>query len=185
MGVLTAPPPIKQWTYADYLTLPDDGTRHEILEGELIVMDAPTPSHQEVVLFIARHMQEFVESKKLGKVFIAPLDVVFAPRTFTQPDVIFVSNDRLKIITNSNISGAPDLLVEVVSPSTQRKDRTRKYQLYARYGVRAYWIVDRDTEAVDVFVLEQGQYREVTAKAGEVRSKILHGFSIQLKDLFA
>lgn len=188
MSVMTAPmapPKQKRWTYADYLALPDDETRYEILDGELIVMDSPTPSHQEVVFFIARKMQQWVEEKQLGKVYIAPLDVVFAPRAFTQPDVIFISNERLQAITAKNISGAPDLVVEVASPSTQRKDRTRKYNLYARFGVREYWIVDRDAEGVDVFVLDNGQYREVESEAGEARSEILLGFTIKLRELFA
>ncbi len=179
--------PVREWTYADYLALPDneDGLRYEILDGDLVVMDSPTPTHQEIVGFIFRRMSQFVEAQKLGKVYIAPLDVVFAPKAMTQPDIIFISHERAQIITTRNISGVPDLVVEVASPSTQRTDRTRKFRLYARFGVREYWIVDRDTEAIDIFTLDAGHYREVESAAGEAHSEVLSGFVIALKELFA
>jgi Uma2 family endonuclease len=154
-------------TYEDYAALPNDGKRYEILDGELNVTAAPSRGHQRVVLKLAAALDAHVTSHGLGEVYVAPFDVILAETTIVQPDVIFVARDRLAIFSARGADGAPTLAVEVLSPSTSRVDRVTKLQLYARYGVRYYWIVDLDRYAIDVHVLTAGAYGPAGTFAGD------------------
>jgi Uma2 family endonuclease len=179
-------PKIK-FTVADYMTAPED-RRYQLLDGEMIVAPSPTDKHQAVVgeIFVALH--QFVAAHSLGLVRIAPYDVVLSNYDVAQPDILFVSNRRSHIVTAANIQGAPDLIVEVLSPGTQQYDRGYKRTLYARHGVREYWLVDPDAERVEVLV-EGGEAGLTPAaaygRADTLVSPLLAGLSLDLFRVFS
>ena len=129
-------------TYRDYAALPDDGRRYELHCGELSVTPAPGTRHQRALIALGSRLYEHVRSQGLGEIHVAPTDSILSDVTVVQPDVLFVATDRLPIISERGIEGAPTLVVEVLSPSTSRIDRDRKLTLYAEHGVPYYWIVD-------------------------------------------
>ncbi|TAK60706.1 MAG: Uma2 family endonuclease, partial [Bacteroidetes bacterium] len=140
-------------TYDDYLLLPDDGKRYEIIDGELFVAPAPFIDHQRISIFLTNIIFEYVSEMKIGEVFTAPGDVVFSMIDIVQPDIVYVSASRKEIITKRNIIAAPDFVVEILSLSTVLADRTTKKSLYEKYGVKEYWIVDPEEETIEVFNL--------------------------------
>ena len=140
-------------TYDDYLRLPNDGRRYEILEGEIFVSPSPVTKHQIVSGNLYAILHHHVRAHKLGLVLHAPTDVVLSYTNVVQPDLLFVSNARKKIITEQNIQGAPDLMVEILSETTEEQDRTTKMQIYARHGVKEYWLIDPDRETLEVYKL--------------------------------
>ena len=175
-------------TYQDYLDIPGDD-RYELINGEFILVSAPNRSHQIISVKLVSKMDPFVEGGDLGWVFHAPFEVVLADPegiNIIQPDIIFVSKERERIITRANIQGAPDLIVEILSPSTGRRDRTTKRDLYARHGVGEYWIADPDAQTVTVMILKDGEY-EVVGDYGiddTLTSPTLKGFSVRLDRVF-
>ncbi len=182
--VISATPTIKR-TYADYCRTPDD-ERYELWDGELIVAPAPNSAHQIVDAKLGWRLAQFVEERGLGQVFSAPYDVVLSETDVVQPDLLFVSNERVYIITPDNVRGAPDLVVEILSPSTAERDRTFKRALYARYGVSEYWLVDPDARTVTVLRLDDGAFAEVAYYgAGQtLTSPTMAGFTVNLDDIF-
>lgn len=174
-----------KFTYEDYCNAPED-KRYELHDGDLVVVPAPEEQHQDVVgaLFIAISL--FVRERMLGRVYIAPFDILFTNTDVVQPDVIFVSNDKLDIITPDNIQGAPDLVIEVLSPSTAHRDRTFKRALYARHGVNEFWLVDIDARTIEILLLGSGGYETIaTYGAGDVlASPSLIGFTLNIDDTF-
>jgi Uma2 family endonuclease len=126
-------------TVADYMNTPD-GVRYQLIDGELILAPSPTDKHQALCVRLTVALFQFVQQRHLGEIRVAPLDVILAEHEVFQPDILFVSNDRREIMTPANIQGAPDLVVEILSPSTRRNDRGHKLDVYSRYGVREYWI---------------------------------------------
>ncbi|TDA66977.1 MAG: Uma2 family endonuclease [Clostridia bacterium] len=138
-------------TYEDYCALPNDGKRYEILEGVLHVAPAPNIRHQRVSRRLELILALYVEANQLGEVFDAPVDVVLSPHNVAQPDLIFVSRGRSQCVTEKNIAGSPDLVVEILSPSTALVDRLTKSQIYARHGVDYYWLVDPDGETLEEY----------------------------------
>ncbi len=151
-------------TYADYLELPDDGKRYEILDGELAVTPAPVLQHQRVSRRIQRLLEDHLTVAG-GEVFDAPVDVILDDHTIVQPDLIFVSSERASVLRDKNVQGPPDLIVEIASPSTYRRDRSRKAALYARFGVQHYWIADPGTRRLEMFRLQESRYQ--LAASGE------------------
>jgi Uma2 family endonuclease len=145
-------------TYQDYAALPNDGKRYEILDGELNVSPAPGRRHQAVLLRFAVALHAHVTARGLGEVYNAPFDVILAETTIVQPDLIFVANDRLAMFSERGAEGAPTLAIEVLSPSTIRTDRTTKLQLYARYGLPYFWIVDPERRLIEVYRLAGDVY---------------------------
>jgi Uma2 family endonuclease len=149
-------------TYQDYAALPDDGQRYEIHDGELSVTPAPTPLHQIVLVNLLTRLDAHVRAGTLGRVLVAPLDVILSDRpretTILQPDIIFLDRERLGAISRRAIEGPPTLAVEILSPTTAAVDRTRKRQLYARYGIPYYWLVDVDARDIEANVLRSGTY---------------------------
>jgi len=141
-------------TYEDYRHLPNDGKRYEILEGELFVSPAPKTKHQIVSVNLAAILHSHVRKHKLGRMLAAPADVVLSRTNVVQPDLLFISNPRLKILTEQNVQGAPDLIVEILSEFTEEQDRTLKMQIYARHGVREYWLIHPERETVEVYELD-------------------------------
>ena len=180
-----ANPRIK-YTVADYLTTPDD-KRYQLLDGELILAPSPTDRHQAIMgtLFFLLYQHNLGTGS--GHVRMAPLDVHLSEYDLTQPDLLFVSNDRASIITAANIQGAPDLVVEIPSSSTERFDRGYKRTMYARNGVREYWLVDPAGETVEVMTAaEEGFVTESIYQRDQILvSPLLPGLSIELNRIFS
>ena len=153
-------------TYEDYAALPDDGRRYEIHDGELSVTPAPGTNHQRVSRNLYDVLGAYVKTQGLGEVLYAPVDVILANTTIVQPDLIFVAPAHASRVSRRGIEGAPTLAVEILSPSTTTIDRSRKLQLYARYGVPYYWIVDPEARTLEAYELTDGVYRLVTRAAG-------------------
>jgi Uma2 family endonuclease len=174
-------------TYGDYCELPNDRNRYEILDGELSVAPAPTTRHQMVLGNLHRMLANHIVANQLGDIYAAPTDVILAPTTVVQPDLIFVGNERRHIITERAIEGPPTLLIEILSPTTQRTDRLTKAQLYAKYQVPHYWVVDPDQRTLEAYELARDHYDlAASARDAEVFAPALFpGLSIQLPDLWA
>ena len=179
------PEPTIKFTYEDYLNTPED-KRYELLDGELVVAPAPGELHQSVSAQLGWRLVQFVSENSLGRVYQAPFDVVLSNMNVVQPDLLFVSNERSHIITSANIQGAPDLVVEILSPSTADRDRTFKLTLYAKYGVKEYWMVDTTSKDITVRLLGERGYEVVdTYGEGEtLTSPTLQGFTLNIGDLF-
>ncbi len=175
-----------RFSYEDLQHIPPDRNRYEIVDGELLVTPAPVPLHQIIAGNLYAELRIHVRKRKLGRVFIAPLDVLFSPSTVLEPDVIFVSNSRLHIIGEKNLTGPPDLVVEVLSESTAQLDREIKPKQYALYGVPEFWRIDPFKKTVEVFGLERGEYElRATLGPGEMlKSSLLPGLSIPVGDLW-
>jgi Uma2 family endonuclease len=151
-----------QTTYVEYLQIVDDHPtkRVELLEGEVIMSPAPIPSHQIILRNLVRLLDKYVEANKLGEVLFAPVGVRLAEKVIVQPDLLFIPQIKIaELIGEQNIEGAPDLLVEILSPSTAHHDRHTKLLLYAQYGVAEYWIIDPDNKAVELYLLDGETYR--------------------------
>lgn len=181
-----------KFTYRDYKSLPhSERERFELLEGELIPM-APSPGepHQWVSIALASMLYQFVRAHQLGRVYEAPFDVVLgepAEEQVVQPDILFISKTRSEIIHAEEIRGAPDLVVEILSPATAEKDRTYKRTLYAKHGVKEYWLVDPESQAIEVLTLGARGYRRAGLyKRGQtLESPIMVGLKIPLDEVFA
>ena len=177
--------PTTQLTYEDYLETPDD-ERWELLNGELHMAPSPSMPHQIVATDLVTLLNSFVRARGLGHVITAPADVVLSETNVVQPDLFFVSREREQIITHANIQGAPDLAVEIRSPSTDERARTVKRKLYAEHGVKEYWLVDPDAMTVTVLLLGESAFEEagVYHKGQTLSSPTLEGFSVNLDDIF-
>ena len=172
-------------TYEDYLKTSDD-ERYELLNGELVMPPAPSTGHQIVSMVLGSLLHRFVSERKLGTVVAAPTDVVLSDRDVVQPDILFVSNQKSHILTRENVRGAPDLVVEILSPATAERDRTFKLDLYAQHGVKEYWIVDPDAKTVTVLLLGENSF-EAAGIFGEGQSPLsptLAGFTVAVQELF-
>ncbi len=175
----------KKYSYEDYLNTSDDES-YELIEGELLMNPSPTPNHQTISGNIELELRIFVNNNKLGKVFDAPCDVHFDDENVMQPDIMFISKERLNIIGDKNIQAAPDLAIEIVSESSAYRDTERKKRLYAKFGVKEYWIVKPEEKTVEVYVLDNGAYRLTNAPktANNVESPLLKGFEISFETIF-
>jgi Uma2 family endonuclease len=154
----------KHYTDEDFLKLPDDGKRYEIIDGELYVAPAPTTKHQRTTTRLTSTLDLHTRAGRLGEVFTAPFDVVLANDAIVEPDIVYVSRARRRILTDPNVQGAPDLVVEVISPSTTRRDQETKRDLYARYGVRYYWLAHPVQEWVRAYELGKDGAYELVAE---------------------
>lgn len=177
--------PRAKLTHDDYLLLPDDGLRHEILDGRHYVTASPVTRHQRVSMNLALLLAAFCREHELGEVLTAPLDVILSRHDVAQPDLVFVSTARSEILQDW-VRGAPDLVIEILSPSTRRRDETLKRRIYRERGVLEYWIVDPDAETVKVWNFG-GDSPEgpalLTGKAG-LTSDLLPGLEIPLGRIF-
>ncbi len=176
---------VVKFTYEDYKHTPED-KRYELIDGDLIMVPAPRTAHQKSSMNLVNPLFTFVTENGLGVVFAAPYDVVLSETDVVQPDILFVSNERSHIINEDNIRGAPDLVVEVLSPSTAQRDRTLKRTLYALHGVSEYWQADTDAKSVMVLTLEDGEFR-VAGIYGEGQtlvSPLLAGFALEIDRIF-
>jgi Uma2 family endonuclease len=177
-----------RFTYEDYLNFPQDGRRHELIDGEQYVTPSPVRRHQELLLRLAVRLETHLQNQPLGRVFIAPLDVILSDLDVVEPDLLYISNERSDILGDW-VRGAPDLVVEILSPGTRKVDEITKRRLYDRVGVREYWIVDPDLDAVKVYRRsEDGTFprvAELTREAHDtLASLLLPGLSIELDELF-
>lgn len=176
--------PEKVWTYEDYLGL-DDDARFEIINGRACMSPSPELFHQEWVgdLFII--IRQHVKAYKLGKVFVAPVDVVLDHENVVQPDLVFVSASNSGLLERRGIMGAPDLVVEVISPGSLRRDRYEKRDLYARFGIKEYWLADVANRSVEVLTLQKDGYQlsSCATGTGKIHSTVLPGFELDLAQL--
>ena len=156
-----------QWTYQTYATLPEDGRRYEIINGVLYMTPSPNEWHQTTVGLVFRYLATQIEDSGLGRVYIAPFDVELVPDVVVQPDVCVILNAHRERVTFARISGAPDLVVEVVSPGTVSYDHREKQDAYARADVTEYWLVDPAARTAEVLVLEESRYRSLGVFEGE------------------
>lgn len=177
-------------TYEDLLRLPEDGLRHELLAGEHVVTPAPSPRHQTVLANLNRILDGFVRERRLGRVYFAPVDILLSDEDVVEPDLLFVGVAHLGIIGERNLRGAPDLLVEVLSPTTRRRDELVKRDRYERNGVPEYWIVDPEAETVKVYRRPAagepyGRPLLLAARDGEaLESALLPGLRIEVAAIF-
>ena len=178
--------PKTKLTVEDYLATSDD-ERWELLDGELIMPPAPGTRHQRIQVNLGVRLVQFLESMGFGKVYFAPTDVVLSDTDVVQPDLLFVSTGRLDIVTPANIQGAPDLVVEILSPATSERDRGYKRDLYARHGVKEYWMLGTDPDSVSVLLLQDNSYEvfEILGPGETLSSPTLQGLSIDVDDIFA
>jgi Uma2 family endonuclease len=174
-------------TYRELLRYPDDLLRRELIDGEVVVSPAPSPTHQDVVanvLFIAR---SFARLHKLGHVWPAPLDISFSTIDVAQPDVVFLSQARRHLVSNRGIEGAPDLCVEAISKGTSYNDGVKKRALYARFGVLEYWIIDPRQRTIELLGLVQqsGRGRRSQRAFAPIRaSAVLPGIALDTAEVF-
>ena len=177
---MTIANPLK-FTYEDYLNAPTD-KHYELLDGELVMTPAPGERHQSISILLGSKLLQFASEHGLGRVYLAPFDVVLSDVDVVQPDLLFVAHERGHIITPANIQGAPDLVVEILSPSTAERDRTFKRTLYAKHGVNEYWLVDPDAQEITVLLLGERGY-EVVGMYGA--GETLQGFALNIGDIFS
>ncbi len=174
------------WTYDDYRQLPDDGKRYEIIDGELFVSPSPTTTHQKVSKRLQFALMTQVENKGLGVVFDAPVDVIFGATCVVVPDLLVMDSTRKNRISERGIEGAPDLIVEILSPSTAKIDQGTKLKLYASEGVQEYWIVDAAACTIEVFGLRaDGYHLDRTFGPGDTVVSSIFSIAIPTDDLFA
>ena len=173
------------YTYADYLLTPDDA-RYELIDGELIVAPTPIPLHQRISMNFSNLLGPFIKAQGLGQLLAAPLDVFLSDTNVLQPDILFISNERSHIIGETNIQGAPDLVIEIASPSTEQRDRGVKQELYALFGVLEYWRAYPRTQTVEVLRLENGRLVSVGVYGSgtNLTTPLLPGLNIDLDEIF-
>jgi Uma2 family endonuclease len=175
----------RPYTVEDLANIPDDGRRYEVIGGELVVSPAPSTKHQRVSFRLSRILGDYLERVGSGEAFAAPIDVVLGTHDIVQPDLVVVLPQHADRVTDVGIDGAPDVVIEITSPSSQRMDRIRKSATYATFGVPEYWIVDPDTETILVHALVDGRYQPSEDREGSVRSVQLPDLIVDLGDLFA
>ena len=173
-------------TYEDYANTPE-GERYELIDGELITVTSPNIAHQNNRMELGYRMTNFVKMNDGGVVYIPPTDVVLSDNDVIQPDIMFISKERNHIITYANVQGAPDLMVEILSPSTAWRDWGVKRELYAKHGVKEYWIADPGNKIVWVMLLTNGVLEiQQTCHSGDtISSSVLAGFTVKVNDIFA
>lgn len=180
-------PPPGHWTYADYVALPANGQKYEIIEGVLYMPPSPGEAHQSANRWFVYYLTLHVQLAGVGSVYGPPFDVELAPGVVVQPDVIVILNANQGIITPSHIVGTPDMLIEISSPGTVGYDRRAKQDAYARSGVPEYWIADPTAQTIEVLSLDQNTYRSHGVFRGQalLPSKVVVGLPVQVAQFFA
>jgi Uma2 family endonuclease len=178
-----APATSTKLTYEDYALLPDDGRRHEIIDGEHYVNPSPNTKHQRIGKKLVIALVTYAEPRNFGEVFWAPYDVVLSNFDVVEPDIIFVSAARKHIITAANIKGAPDLVVEILSPSTRKYDKAVKFELYDAMGIAEYWIVDPERETVSIYRRTPSGFA-LAPVGDDITTPLIPGFSLPIQAIF-
>ncbi len=179
--------PVVKFTYEDYRTTPAD-KRYELLDGGLIMVPAPNIKHQRVQLELATQLRPFIRDRALGELLIAPCDVVLSATDVVQPDLLFISRGREHLLSGGeNVRGAPDLVVEILSPATADRDRGYKRELYGRHGVTEYWLVDPIAETISIHRQRAGVLAATHTFGREqtLRSPLLAGLELHVDDVFS
>lgn len=178
-------PKKERYTYEDYAQLPE-GAPYQLIHGELTMSPSPTPYHQILQSHLHFILTRLVQTQRLGQVLAAPMDVYLSEEDTVQPDLLFIAQDRLDIIGEQKIEGAPDLIVEILSPSTAYLDLTKKKRLYEAHGVKEYWTVDPEQKTVEIFENTDDGFIQHTrvVESGTAASTLLDGFTVDLDDLF-
>jgi Uma2 family endonuclease len=176
-------------TYDDFLLFPDDGKRHELIDGEHYVTASPNTKHQRVVGNLYWMIRSHLEAHPIGEVFMAPYDVVFSNFDIVEPDLIYLSRERAaQVITRLHAKGVPELVVEISSPATRKRDETIKRRLYERVGVTEYWVVDPDLDVIRIYRRSGDRYDrpiELSSEAGDTLfSPLLPGLELRLAAVF-
>lgn len=178
----------RKLTYEDYLCFPEDGNRHEILDGVHYVTAAPYLRHQSVLVELTSWIAPFVRQRRLGRFYVAPVDVLLGRHDIVQPDLLFISNASMNILTEKNVQGAPDLVVEVLSDSTRKRDEGIKLERYDLLGVQEYWVIDPKRSEARIYRRLGGrlqQAAELTAAARDLlTSPFFPGLEIPLFEIF-
>ncbi|HLY60266.1 MAG TPA: Uma2 family endonuclease [Terriglobia bacterium] len=172
-------------TYDDFCLLPSDGKRYEVIDGELLVTPSPNFLHQSVVTNLTYHLSAYLINHPFGRVLVSPFDVVFSQFDVVEPDILYVSKARSSVLTDKNVQGAPDLVIEVLSPSTAKIDRTIKLKLYARFGVEEYWIIDPEGPAAEIYRRDKEGLELAATLDGQglLTSPLFPGFNLPLQKL--
>lgn len=177
-----------RFNYEDFLLFPEDGKRHEIIDGDHFMTPAPNTKHQRLSFKLSGAFADFLRIHRLGEAFAAPCDVVLSNEDIVEPDLLFISVARATIITEKNIQGPPDLVVEILSAGTRKIDEIIKRKLYERYGVHEYWIMDPELESIKIYRLTDEGYVRPTELAREANdtlsTPLLPGFQMPLGELF-
>jgi Uma2 family endonuclease len=186
----TTPSTRTKLTYEDLLLFPDDGKRHELIDGEHFVTPSPSSAHQLIVGNIYYALREHLKVRPTGVVMLAPFDIVLSEVDVVEPDLMFFTRERFADVVGEKYArGAPGLAVEVLSPGTRRTDETLKRRLYERNGVGEYWVVDPEIETVKVYRLKGDAYereRELALEHGDaLTSPLFPGLALPLRDVFA
>ena len=186
---MSLPAPGLKLTYDDFVLFPDDGKRHELIDGEHYVTPSPNTKHQTVSSNLFLLIGSWLEAHPIGRVFYAPYDVVFSEFDVAEPDLLYLSNERAAgIITPQHVRGAPDIVVEIASPGTRQRDETVKRRLYERSAVSEYWVVDPEVDVVRIYQrTAEGFARavELTREAGDVlTTPLLPGLEMPLSRIF-
>ncbi|MGH8898762.1 MAG: Uma2 family endonuclease [Egibacteraceae bacterium] len=181
---MSSPAQTTRYTYDDLATFPNDGLRRELIDGELIVSPAPRLRHQRVVMQLAGRLWLYSQNHG-GEAFPAPTDVYFTHEDVVEPDVLFIRPEHSDRLEEKFVRSAPDVVVEVSSPSTPRLELVRKRDLYERHGVPEYWYVDLETDAVQVYRLDRGRYShpETLTRGDKLTSPLLPGFAVAVEDV--
>ena len=180
------PVPPRHWTFDELAAvLPESNLPTELWDGELVRSPAPSFFHQTIVARFYKMLDAWVEQHRLGQTVTAPVDMVLTARRAVQPDVVFVANERSGIV-RERVEGPADLVAEVLSPGSRRRDRLDKRDLYEQHGVKEYWLIDPEALTVEVLFLERGEYRFVGRWQTEEQaaSRLLNGFTVPVKALF-
>ena len=163
---MSTQPAVRRWTYEEFARLPNDGNRYEVIGGELYVTPAPNPIHARVAARLTRVLDAFAEDHGLGAVFTGQIDVLFGEGDYLEPDIIFVRQDRLDTVTDRGAEAAPDLIVEVLSPTTATRDRRLKRDRYAMFGVPEYWVVDPFARRIEIYRTSEASRRDAEIVTG-------------------
>ncbi len=176
----------KLYTYADYLKLPNDGIRYEIINGELYMSPAPTVGHQRTLRELLFALMSFLKKKPLGEVFPAPTDVILSDINVLQPDIVLILREKYDILTRENIQGAPDLVIEVLSRGTRRRDRNQKLRQYEKFGVQEYWMAEEESKTVEVWRKRGNKFvfQACLNLNEEITTPLLPGFKVKLTKIF-
>jgi len=174
------------WTYNEYLNLPDDGKRYEIADGVLLSTPSSTGSHQDTIGEVCFYLRSHVKLAGLGLVIQAPFIVELSAKDVFQPDIFVVMNAHLDRVQEKKIVGAPDLVVEVSTSGTAAFDRLTKYDTYEYTGVQEYWILNLERRIVEIFVLEGDEYHSLGVFHGEqkVPSRLISWLSVRVDQFF-
>ncbi len=174
-----------KFTHSDLLAFPNDGKHRQIVDGELIVTPSPNLGHQRISRRIQFALVKYLEAHPIGEILNAPMDVILSDFDVLEPDLLLVLNPRRHIL-KTWVEGAPDLVIEILSPTTAAHDRGPKLKAYARFGVEEYWIVDADRAVVEVYRRGEEGYKisRVFRQPEVLTSALLPGFALPLSDVF-